>query len=128
MVAYCVRDTNILIHLFPMHPFSSTSKNMKTLWYSDVFRGQRKGTLETDGLNTKKSNTTYLFNWKTSSSSNSIFVTRISSKQFLNFLNVRLIFEKLINFSSTKIFAPITWKGLNIKRNNQDMKFWSAVN
>ena len=40
-----------LIHSFPMHPFSVPWKYQKTLRFSDVFRGQRKGALGTNGLN-----------------------------------------------------------------------------
>ena len=40
----------ILAHLFPMHPLFTSRKHQKTLRVSDVFRGQRKGTLGTNGL------------------------------------------------------------------------------
>ena len=40
----------ILTHLFPMHPFSTPWKHQKTLRFSDVFWGLRKGALETNGL------------------------------------------------------------------------------
>ena len=39
-----------LTHSFPMHPFSTPWKHQKTLRFSDVFRGQRKGALGTNGL------------------------------------------------------------------------------
>ena len=39
-----------LPHLFPMHPFSTPWKSKKTLRFSDVFRGDRKGALGTNGL------------------------------------------------------------------------------
>ena len=41
---------NSLTHLFPMHPFSTAWKHQKTLRFSDVFRGQRKSALGTNGL------------------------------------------------------------------------------
>ena len=34
-----------------MHPFSNPWKHQKALWFSDVFRGKRKGAMETNGLN-----------------------------------------------------------------------------
>ena len=34
-----------LIHLLPMHPFSTPWKHQKTLWFSDVLRGWGKGAL-----------------------------------------------------------------------------------
>ena len=37
-------------HLFPMHPFSIIWKHQKILRFSDVFRGQRKCALGTNGL------------------------------------------------------------------------------
>ena len=39
-----------LTHLFPMYPFSTPWKHQKTVRFSDVFRGKRRGTLETNGL------------------------------------------------------------------------------
>ena len=33
-----------------MHPFSTPWKDKKTIRFSDVFRGERKGTLGTNGL------------------------------------------------------------------------------
>ena len=42
-------DIGILIHLFPIHAFSTTWKQ-KTLRYSDVFIRKRKGAFETNGL------------------------------------------------------------------------------
>ena len=33
-----------------MHPFSTPWKHQKTLWFSDVFKGYRKGALGTNGL------------------------------------------------------------------------------
>ena len=39
-----------LTHSFPMHPFSTPWKRQKTLRFSDVFRGERKGALGTNGL------------------------------------------------------------------------------
>ena len=33
-----------------MHPVSTPSKHQKTVTFSDVFRGQRKGALETNEL------------------------------------------------------------------------------
>ena len=35
----------VLTHSFPMHPFSSPWKHQKTVKFSDVFRGKRKGAL-----------------------------------------------------------------------------------
>ena len=37
--------------MFPMHPFSNPWKYQKTLQFSDVFRGYRKGVLGANGLN-----------------------------------------------------------------------------
>ena len=42
-----------LTHLFPMYPFSTSWKHLKTLQFSDVFRGYRKSALGTNGLNEK---------------------------------------------------------------------------
>ena len=39
-----------LTHLFPMHPFSTPWKYLKTIRCSDVFSGLRKGALGTNGL------------------------------------------------------------------------------
>ena len=39
-----------LTHLFLVHPFSSPGKHQKILRFLDVFRGQRKGALGTNGL------------------------------------------------------------------------------
>ena len=39
-----------LTHSFPVHPFSTLWKHQKTLRFSDVFRGYRKGALGTNGL------------------------------------------------------------------------------
>ena len=39
-----------LMHLFPMHPFSTPWKYQKNLRFPDVFRGQRKGALGTNML------------------------------------------------------------------------------
>ena len=39
-----------LTHLFPMHPFSTPSKDEKNRRFSDDFRGRRKGALKTNGL------------------------------------------------------------------------------
>ena len=44
-------ETSILNHLFPMHPFSTFWKHQKTVSFSHVFGGKRKGTLGTNGLN-----------------------------------------------------------------------------
>ena len=41
----------ILTHPFPMHPFSTPRKHEKTVRCSNVFKGQRKGALRTNGLN-----------------------------------------------------------------------------
>ena len=41
----------LLIHLFPMHPFSTPWKHQKIARFFDVFRGWRKGVLGTNGLN-----------------------------------------------------------------------------
>ena len=41
---------NILTHSFPMHPFSTPWKHQKTIRFSDVFWGLRKGTLGTNRL------------------------------------------------------------------------------
>ena len=40
----------LLTHSFPMHPFSKPLKHQKTVKFFDVFRGQRKGALGTNGL------------------------------------------------------------------------------
>ena len=40
----------LLTHSFPMHLFSTTWKHQKFLRFSDVFRGQRKSALGTNGL------------------------------------------------------------------------------
>ena len=39
-----------LTHLFSVHPFRTNWKHQKILRFSVVFRGYRKGTLETNGL------------------------------------------------------------------------------
>ena len=39
-----------LTHLFLVHPFSTPGKHQKILRFLDVFRGQRKGALGTNGL------------------------------------------------------------------------------
>ena len=44
---------HFLTHSFPVHPFSTPWKHQKTLRFSDVFRGQRKGALRTIGLKVK---------------------------------------------------------------------------
>ena len=36
-------NKQVLTHLFPMHPFSTAWKHQKTLQFSHVFRGKRKG-------------------------------------------------------------------------------------
>ena len=41
---------DLLIHSFPMRPFSTHLKHQKTLLVSDVFRGLRKDALEVNGL------------------------------------------------------------------------------
>ena len=41
---------NRLTHSFLMHPFSTPWKHQKTLRFSDIFRGQKKGALGTNGL------------------------------------------------------------------------------
>ena len=41
----------ILTRTFPMYPFSTHWKHQKTLPFSDVFMGWRKGALGTNGLN-----------------------------------------------------------------------------
>ena len=38
----------LLTHSFPMHPFSSPWKHQKTVRFSEVFRGKRKGALGTN--------------------------------------------------------------------------------
>ena len=40
----------VLTRLFPMHPFSTPWKHQKTVRFSDIFRGWRKGALRTNGL------------------------------------------------------------------------------
>ena len=40
-----------LTYSFPMHPFSTPWKHMKTLQFSDIFRGYRKGAYGMNGLN-----------------------------------------------------------------------------
>ena len=40
----------ILTHSFPKHPFSAPWKHRKTVRFSNVFRGLRKGPLGTNGL------------------------------------------------------------------------------
>ena len=42
--------SNYLTHSFPMHSFSTPWKHQKTVRFSDVFRGWRKGALGTNGL------------------------------------------------------------------------------
>ena len=39
-----------LSHFRPMFPFYTAWKRQKTFWFSDVFRGYRKGTLAWNGL------------------------------------------------------------------------------
>ena len=41
---------NKLTHSFPMHPFSTPLKHRKTVRFSDVSKGKRKGALGTNGL------------------------------------------------------------------------------
>ena len=41
---------NFINYSFPRHPFSTPWKDQKTLRFSDVLKGQRKGTLGTIGL------------------------------------------------------------------------------
>ena len=43
--------THLCPNPFPMHPFSIPWKHQKTVRFSDVFRGWRKGALGTNGLN-----------------------------------------------------------------------------
>ena len=40
----------VLTRLFPMHPFSTPWKHQKTVRFSDIFRGWKKGALKTNGL------------------------------------------------------------------------------
>ena len=40
----------MLIHLFPIHTFSTSWKHQKTLWFSDVFKDVRKGAFGTNGF------------------------------------------------------------------------------
>ena len=40
----------LLTDLFSMHPFATPRKHQKTLQFSDVFSGVRKGALGTNGL------------------------------------------------------------------------------
>ena len=56
-----------LTHLFLMRPFSTSSKHQKTVRFSDIFRGQRKGAWETNGLMSKVvgwRNELILLQWK----------------------------------------------------------------
>ena len=46
----CKYISEILIHSFPMHRFSTSWKHQKTVRFSDVFKGWRKGALGTSGL------------------------------------------------------------------------------
>ena len=46
-------DKLIINPLFPMHLFSTPCNCQKTLRFCDVFRGQRKGALGTNGLKSK---------------------------------------------------------------------------
>ena len=48
-IAGCVFQCK-LTHSFPMHPFSTPWKQQKTVRFSDIFRGQRKGALGANGL------------------------------------------------------------------------------
>ena len=48
---YLIGRFPVLTHSFPMHPFSTSWKHQKTLRFPDVFRGQRKSILESNGLN-----------------------------------------------------------------------------
>ena len=40
----------ILTHSFSVHPFSIPRKHQKTLRFSDIFGGKRKGALGTNGI------------------------------------------------------------------------------
>ena len=40
----------VLTHSLPMYPFSNPWKHQKTARFSDIFRGERKGALGTNGL------------------------------------------------------------------------------
>ena len=53
-----INSTNqsLLTHSFPMHPLSTPWKHQKTLRFSNVCRGWRKGALGTNGLNTYEIN------------------------------------------------------------------------
>ena len=42
-----------LTHLFPMHPFSTPWKHQTIVWFSDVFRGLRKGCIGTKWVNSE---------------------------------------------------------------------------
>ena len=42
--------TSELTYLFPMHPFSTSWKHQKTVMFSNLFRGWRKGALGKNGL------------------------------------------------------------------------------
>ena len=53
----------LLIHLFPMHPFSTPWQHQKNVRFS-VFRGWRKGALGTNGLNHLVSLLPFYTPWK----------------------------------------------------------------
>ena len=59
-VSNCIK---CLTHSFPMHHFSTPCKHQKTLWLSDVFRGQRNGVLGTNGLIFRFSLVSYYIFW-----------------------------------------------------------------
>ena len=44
------KHTYLLTHSFPIHSFSTPWKHQKTIRFSDVFRGEKKGALGTNGL------------------------------------------------------------------------------
>ena len=53
-----------LTRLFPMHPFSTPWKHQKTLQFSDVFMGYRKGASGANGLTLQRMLSDYLSNRK----------------------------------------------------------------
>ena len=106
-----------LIHSFPVHPFPTPSKYQKTLRFSDVFTGKRKGALGTNGLSLSMNATSshrpnsfldilWVSENKSISSTLCIFITYFGQKQrVINDCCFR------VNFSVTdEVFSNFQWR------------------
>ena len=88
-------------HAFSMYPFSIPWKHQKTVRYSDVFRGQRKGALGTDALTEENKN-------------NSTVIKELFTNPTLFLLHKKYSFPLRIS-SGNCGFGHIYWRNINEK-------------